>query len=240
MLNRRRALQFAAVLPTAVFQFANGAAKKLALTVSPAEPAAGDMITITWSVPNGMKPHLLGWGDVGQNGSVSFKAERTTAIVLTADGPNGAELISASVHVGAMKGDEEEFEPNRERFRYPYSCSTHVSATYGTALRDIRSVLRDRLGLLDRVMEATETMVVMETNRWRVADIQRDLQPQYYGRRLSYLLEISGPGVFKPGYPVSVTIKSLIEIRRKAEPQWYLETDGDLYKAQTMRLASLL
>jgi len=177
---------------------------------------------------------------VPARGTKGIKVASETQVTLVANTPDGTVVRIANIAVPGARGEESDFEERLNAFRYPYACGIGSAQDPGAMGEWVVKSIQTNLQAVHRTLIGDGGSLLVESSRLRLSQLQTNLPPAYFGRRISYLVAVPKLGVGERLTPGSVTIKSFIEFRRRAEPTWYPETDETLYRTGTSRFEEAL
>lgn len=212
-----------------LLKVADAAAGEARLAVTPQLIQPGQEVSLTWQVED-QRAYLSGIGAVGLLGTIKVAPRETTTYSLVTDGPNGS-IKSITVTVSGGKG-ESEFPWDMDRFRFPLTSRRTVSSLVAF-LDGVHRVLQDEMKFSLRESSPDSGRVIFLTHSSERADLLQNGEDGVASRRISYLLEVKKATASDT---LNVSIKALIEYRRRRESTWRQETDAALYQRATARL----
>jgi hypothetical protein len=227
--------------PTSYLQ-ALPSTNELRLSAEPKTIQAGDTVTLTWHVPSANSAFMTGIGRVSPNGSTKIQPSHTTKYTLISEGPNGIQTDSAEVQVTGSRGDSNSCPGNSsEQFRFPITYKLEIPSLI-TYLDKLHRVLQDTLTL------SVEESEISGQSQFRFVTscaVRTDLvdqlkEPQIGFRRVAYLVEVQK--IDSPTLKITVTIKTLVEYRRRIESTWRIQGDvpRNFYSEEAARLRTLI
>lgn len=212
------------------------------LSAKPKTIQAGETVILTWHVPSANSAFILGMGRVPANGSIKIQPSHTTKYTLISEGPNGIQTDSTEIQVAGGRGDNDTCPGNSpEQFRFPVTYKLEIPSLI-TYLDKLHRVLQDTLTL------SVEESEISSQSQFRFVTscaVRPDLvdqrtEPQIGFRRVAYLVEVQK--IDSPSLKITVTIKTLVEYRRRIESTWRMQGDvpRNFYSEEAARLRLLI
>lgn len=206
-----------------LLKFDQAEAGEVQLVALPESVQPGQEVSLTWRA-EGQRAFLSGVGLVESSGTRKVAPRETTTYSLVTEGPASA-IKMVTITVSGGKG-ESEFPTDLERFKFPISSKCTVSSLVDF-LYGVHRLLQDEMKFSLRESTTPSEHILFLTHSAERAELLKNDSERIAARRISYLVEVEKR---QPPGEVSVSIKALIEYRRKREATWRQENDAALYQ----------